>query len=83
MNKIFKNIVLLGFVVFSLAHGNTKNAGDSRIITGKSVSTFTVTTKPNGRTSLEENYFSIMDDESLKKRSHKRRRKVRRPREGR
>ena len=83
MNKIYKNIVLMGLVLFSVSLGSTKTAGNYRIITGKSVSAFTVTVKPNGRTSIEEKCYSIKDDQPLKKRSHKRRRKVRRPREGR
>ena len=83
MNKNYKNIILMGFVVLSFSFGNTKNDDKSRIITGKSVSYFAVTVKPNGRTSIEEKCYGIADDQPLKKRSHKRRRKVRRPREGR
>ncbi len=79
ITKITVMFILTGSIVFC----GTRSAKTSRIITGKSAVLLSPVVGENKRAVFEERYFSTQENDTIKKRSHKRRRKVRRPREGR
>ena len=83
MNKLFKNITLLVFLIASFSFANIGNSKVSRVITGKAVASFALSKGTSARTAIEEKIYNSHENDTIKKRSHKRRRKVRRPREGR
>ena len=83
MNKLYKNIMLFGLIVVSMSFANIKGLGGVRVVTGNDVGSFALNENSKGRTAIEDKYYNTNDNETIKKRSHKRRRKVRRPREGR
>ena len=78
MKNILKTYIL-SFLLFSFAFTSTK---EIYIYSGDAVISLS-SQKMSKRVDIIKNIYITNDDEPIKKRSHKRRRKVRRPRQGR
>ena len=76
-------ITVLMIFTFSVVLCGTRVTGSNLVLTGKSAVSLPLKEGANKRVVFEERYFLINENDTIKKRSHKRRRKVRRPREGR
>ena len=83
MTRINTKITVLMILTFSVILCGTKVVGSNSILTGKNAVALSPTEGANKRVVFEERFFSTNENDTIKKRSHKRRRKVRRPREGR
>ena len=83
MIRMNTKIILSMFFTFSIVLCGERVAGSNLVLTGKNAVSFPLKEGVNKRVVFEERSFSTNENDTIKKRSHKRRRKVRRPREGR